>query len=503
MKFDIIEEDINNKEEYHCIVLGVFESYILSSFAEKIDRISKGYLNILYHTNKFEGKIGQSLLLSHIPHLQQYKHILLIGCGNEQELDEYYFQQIIEKTALILREIRDEKILFSLTQLHLIGKDIYWKISQSIHIIETSIYSFNFFKKDRVVYNNFLKKISFIVDKESNISSCQRAVKHGVALTSGIKVAKDIANMPPNICTPLYLSEKLIQLSQKYDNTTASLINHRMMKEMGMNAYWAVGQGAENPPIMSIIQYDGNTYTKTNPIVLIGKGVTFDSGGLSIKPSYRLDEMKFDMCGAAAVYGTIYAAIQLALPLKIIGVLACCENLIHSRSFRPGDILTTLSGKTVEVLNTDAEGRLILCDVLTYVERFNPDVVIDVATLTGACEIALGNYFTGLISNQILLSKELVTASKQANDPVWCLPLEKNACKKQLESNFADISNDGGRAGGTITAGYFLSLFANKYHWAHLDIAGTAWKKGSDKGATGRPIAMLLQFLMNRSHGPQ
>ncbi|EIR14267.1 cytosol aminopeptidase family, catalytic domain protein [Yersinia pestis PY-08] len=249
---------------------------------------------------------------------------------------------------------------------------------------------------------------------------------------------------------------------------------------------------------MSVIEYKGNPNKDAKPIVLVGKGLTFDSGGISIKPAEGMDEMKYDMCGAATVYGVMRVVAELQLPLNVVGVLAGCENMPGGRAYRPGDILTTMSGQTVEVLNTDAEGRLVLCDALTYVERFEPELVIDIATLTGACVVALGNHLTGLMSNHNPLAHELIGASEQAGDRAWRLPLGEEYYE-QLDSNFADMANIGGRAGGAITAGCFLSRFTRKYSWAHLDIAGTAWRSGKNKGATGRPVALLSQFLLNRA----
>ncbi len=268
------------------------------------------------------------------------------------------------------------------------------------------------------------------------------------------------------------------------------------MAELGMNSYLAVARGSDNEAMMAIIEYKGHPDAK--PIVLVGKGLTFDSGGISIKPAEGMDEMKYDMGGAASVLGTMHALAQLQLPINVIGVLAGCENMPGGNAYRPGDILTSMSGQTIEVLNTDAEGRLVLCDALTYVDRFDPETVIDVATLTGACIIALGHHTTGLLANHNPLAHELLNASEQAGDRAWRLPLF-DEYQEQLESPFADMANIGGRPAGTITAAAFLSRFTKKYNWAHLDIAGTAWKSGKEKGSTGRPVPLLTQFLLNRS----
>lgn len=303
--------------------------------------------------------------------------------------------------------------------------------------------------------------------------------------------------MPPNICNPAYLAEQAKLLVNANDKISIDVVDEAKMEELGMGSYLAVGRGSVNESMMTIINYQGAD-ADHKPIVLVGKGLTFDSGGISIKPGEAMDEMKYDMGGAAGVLGAMTALAELNLPINVIGVLAGCENMPDANAYRPGDILTTMSGQTVEVLNTDAEGRLVLCDALTYVERFEPELVIDVATLTGACVIALGAHATGLLSSHNPLAHELLNASEQSGDRAWRLPLW-DEYQDQLESPFADFTNLGGRPAGTITAACFLSRFTKKYHWAHLDIAGTAWRGGKNKGSTGRPVGMLTQFLLNRA----
>jgi leucyl aminopeptidase len=309
-------------------------------------------------------------------------------------------------------------------------------------------------------------------------------------------MCRDVANMPPNICNPQYLADQGKEL-ESFDNVSVEAIGEEQMAELGMNSYLAVGRGSENESVMTVIKYNGGKEGEA-PVVLVGKGLTFDSGGISIKPSEAMDEMKYDMGGAAGVLGTMRSLVELQLPINVIGVLAGCENMPGGKAYRPGDVLTTMSGKTVEVLNTDAEGRLVLCDALTYVERFEPELVVDVATLTGACVVALGKHASGLLSNHNPLAHELLNASEQSGDRAWRLPLW-DEYQDQLASPFADFSNLGGKAAGTITAACFLSRFTKKYNWAHLDIAGTSWESGANKGATGRPVPMLTQFLMNRA----
>jgi leucyl aminopeptidase len=345
-----------------------------------------------------------------------------------------------------------------------------------------------------------LRKLVFNVPTRRELSIGEQAISHGLSIAAGIEVCKNVANMPPNICNPAYLAEQATRLAEDYPEIDIEVLGEAEMQALGMNSYLAVSRGSANEAKMSIIHYKSPQAKNSHPIVLVGKGLTFDSGGISLKPGEGMDEMKYDMGGAAGVLGTMKALAELKLPLNVIGVLAGCENMPDANAYRPGDIVTTMNGLTVEVLNTDAEGRLVLCDALTYVERFEPEVVVDIATLTGACVIALGKHASGLMSPHNPLAHELLNASEQSGDRAWRLPLW-DEYQEQLESPFADLANIGGRPAGAITAGCFLSRFTKKYHWAHLDVAGTAWRSGKDKGSTGRPVPMLTQFLLNRADG--
>lgn len=486
------------KQRSACIVVGVFEPRRLSPIAEQLDKISDGYISALLRRGELEGKVGQSLLLHHVPNVLS-ERILLIGCGKERELDERQFKQIIQKTISTLNETGSMEAVCFLTELHVKGRNNYWKVRQAVETAKESLYVFDQLKSNKTEHRRPLRKLVFNVPTRRELTSGERAISHGLAIASGVKAAKDLSNMPPNICNAGYLASQARQLADISDSKlTTRVIGEEQMKELGMNAYLAVGQGSQNESLMSIMEYKGNPDPDCKPIVLVGKGLTFDSGGISIKPSEGMDEMKYDMCGAASVYGVMRFITELQLPINVIGVLAGCENMPGGRAYRPGDILTTMSGQTVEVLNTDAEGRLVLCDALTYVERFEPELVIDIATLTGACVIALGSHYTGLMSNHNPLAHELLNASEQAGDRAWRLPLADEYFD-QITPNFADLANTGGRPAGAITAGCFLSRFATKYNWAHLDIAGTAWRSGTAKGATGRPVSMLAQFLLNRA----
>jgi leucyl aminopeptidase len=324
----------------------------------------------------------------------------------------------------------------------------------------------------------------------------KEAVAQGVAMVEGMNLAKDLGNLPPNICTPTYLGKAAQGLSKKV-SLKVEVLGLKQIEALGMGSFLSVAKGSDTPPQFIVMRHQGGK-TGEAPIVLVGKGITFDTGGISLKPGEAMDEMKYDMCGAASVIGTMYAAALMKLKKNVIGVVPTCENMPSGSATRPGDIVKSMSGQTIEVLNTDAEGRLILCDALTYVERFKPKAVIDVATLTGACIIALGHVHSGLFSDDEDLVNALTKAGKASLDTVWRLPLDA-AYHEQLKSNFADVANIGGRPAGSVTAACFLSRFTEKYHWAHLDIAGTAWKSGAAKGSTGRPVPLLLNYLIEQS----
>lgn len=437
------------------------------------------------------------LLLHQVPGVLS-ERVLLVGCGKERELGERQYKEIIQKTISTLNETGSMEAVCFLTELHVKGRDTYWKVRQAVEATKDGLYTFNQFKSVKPETRRPLRKLVFNVPTRRELSLGEKAITHGLAIASGVKASKDLGNMPPNVANPAYLASQARRLADDYESVTTKIIGEQEMEKLGMTSYLAVGRGSKNESMMSIIEYKGNPDSDAKPIVLVGKGLTFDSGGISLKPGEGMDEMKYDMCGAASVFGTMKALAKLNLPINVIGVLAGCENMPGSNAYRPGDILTTMSGQTVEVLNTDAEGRLVLCDALTYVERFEPDCVVDVATLTGACVIALGHHISGVLSNHNPLAHELVNASEQSSDRAWRLPMA-DEYHEQLKSPFADMANIGGRPGGTITAGCFLSKFAKKYNWAHIDIAGTAWKSGAAKGSTGRPVSMLVQFLLNRS----
>ena len=368
------------------------------------------------------------------------------------------------------------------------------KVAALVEVVQDATYQVNAIKLKKAEPLT-LGKIAIYVGN-TDVKQAESGLKQGLAIAAGVSLAKDLGNLPPNICTPIYLGEQAKKLAKAY-GFKVEVLEEAEIRKLGMGSFLGVAQGSIEPPRLIILQHNKGKKGQ-KPVALVGKGITFDTGGISLKPGADMDEMKYDMCGAASVLGTFKAIGELDLAINAVGIIPTCENMPSGNAIKPGDILTSMSGQTIEVLNTDAEGRLILCDALTYAERFEPSAVVDIATLTGACVIALGYHPSGLFSNQDALAHELLAAGESAHDRAWHMPLW-DEFQSQLDSNFADMANIGGRAGGSITAACFLSRYTKKYHWAHLDIAGTAWKSGKEKGGTGRPVPLLTTFLIHRA----
>jgi len=483
------------KQRTACVVVGIFEPRRLSQSAEQLDKASDGYLSNLIRRGDIEGKLGQSLLLYNVPGTL-CDRVLLVGCGRERELNPQKYNTIITTATQALNEGGTMEAVFYLTDINIKGQDSEWKVSQLVLAVEDVLYRFDALKSEKDEFRRPLRKIIVSIPSRRELTECEDAVKSAQAIANGMTTAKDLGNLPGNICTPTYLADQAITLAQQHEMLTTSVLEESEMQELGMGALLSVSLGSREPAKLIVMEYKGGKEDE-KPVVFVGKGLTFDAGGISIKPSAAMDEMKYDMCGGASVIGMIQACAELQLPLNVIGVVPSSENLPDGAANKPGDVVTSMSGQTIEILNTDAEGRLILCDALTYSERFDPAVVIDIATLTGACIVALGHHAQAILGNHSPLTHELLNAGKQINDKGWELPLWDDY-QSQLDSNFADMANIGGRDAGTITAACFLSRYTKKFKWAHLDIAGTAWKSGKEKGSTGRPVPMLMQFLLNR-----
>lgn len=487
------------KQRSDCVIVGVFENRKLTSAANAIDVAANGFLKTILRRGDLEGKIGSSLLLHNVPGTA-CERVLLVGLGREREFDARAFRQAVQASVKALSKVAAADTASFLADIPLARHDIAWKVSQLVEVASAAAYRFDQMKgkasQVRAESKLGIRKMQIHVAVRSELEAAEAALKQGLALAAGMSLARDLGNLPPNICTPTYLAEQAKAMAKRFD-LKVQVLERAEMEKLGMGSLLGVAQGSRQPPKLIVLEHKrGRKGDK--PVVLVGKGITFDTGGISLKPGSEMDEMKYDMCGAASVLGTFRAIAEMDLPLNVVGVIPTCENMPDGNAIRPGDVLTSMSGQTIEVLNTDAEGRLILCDALTYSEKFEPATVVDIATLTGACVIALGHHASGLFSNRDSLAKELLTAGEQAQDRAWHMPLWEDY-QNQLDSNFADMANIGGRAGGSITAACFLSRFTKKYDWAHLDIAGTAWKSGKEKGSTGRPVPLLTQFLLQRS----
>lgn len=484
------------KQKTGCLIVGVFESRKLSAQAQQIDDISDGYINAIVKRGDMEGKFGQTLLLHNVPGTS-CDRVLLVGCGKEREFDAPKYKKICSKVIKLLNETGATDAISSLPSLNVKGQDLYAKVRLAVEAANDSLYLFDQLKSEKPETRRPLRKMTLFIESRADLPESEKAINHARSITAGQALTRDLANLPGNICNPTYLANTAEQLGKDYSTITTNIIDEAELKEMGAGAFVSVSQGSDEPGKLICMEYNGGN-KGDKPVVFVGKGITFDTGGISLKPGAGMDEMKFDMGGAASVFGVMKAVAEMNLPINVVGVVAAAENMPSGNASRPGDVVTSLSGQTIEILNTDAEGRLVLCDALTYIEKYDPEIVIDIATLTGAVIIALGHEASGVMSNNNALANEIETASDAANDRVWRLPIW-DEYHQQLKSNVADFTNLGGRPAGSITAGCFLSKFTKKYRWAHIDIAGTAWKSGAEKGATGRPVPLLSQILLNRS----
>lgn len=479
-----------------CIIAAVFQGNRLSHGAQRLDQASAGRLTEVLKAGDLQGKVGETLILHRLAGTNAAR-ILLVGCGKGDEpLSGAEFHRVLLEAAAALTRTGAKDAVIYLADLEVKGLDLPSKIKRIATVFAAGIYRFDRLKTTAEAAVPKLRKL-IVASEGDDIGRQKHVLVQAQAIAQGMALAKDLANLPGNICTPNYLAEQAKALGKQHPALKTKILNSSDMEKLGMGALLSVARGSGQPPKFITLDYQPSKPGK-KPIVLVGKGITFDSGGISIKPAAQMDEMKFDMSGAASVLGTLAAVATLKLPVPVVGIVPACENMPDGDANKPGDIVTSFSGQTIEVLNTDAEGRLILCDALTYAERYHPQAVIDVATLTGACVVALGKHASGLLSNDEDLASEILAAGERSGDRAWRLPLWEDY-QEQLESNFADVANVGsGREAGAITAACFLSRFTKKFRWAHLDIAGTAWDSGKNKGATGRPVPLLVEFLLGR-----
>jgi len=478
-----------------CVIAGIYENGRLGEAAADIDAATKGSLGRLVRQHDVSGKTGATRMLNDVPGVRA-RRVLVVGLGEHGKYDVAAYRQAMSAAALA---IKDTKIRDAVSYLGLEaadGGDAYYLARYAIETIGGALYGYAHTKSGRRPPTPALRRVGLAVASRGDAARALRGAEHAAAIVSGMTLARDLGNLPANVCTPAYLAREARKVGQQYKSVTTRILNEPEIRKLGMGAFLSVTSGTTLPARLIVMQYKGAGREK--PIVLIGKGITFDAGGISLKPGPGMDEMKFDMCGAAAVMGTLAAVARLKLRVNLTVIIPSCENLPGGSATRPGDIVTSMSGQTIEILNTDAEGRLLLCDAITYSRRFKPEVVIDVATLTGACVIALGRHLTAVMSGSDALAREITEAGVAADDRGWHMPMADDYAQ-QLKSNFADFANVGSREGGAITAACFLGKFADGLDWAHLDIAGTAWRSGTAKGSTGRPVPMLTEFVLRRA----
>jgi len=477
-----------------CAIVGVYKNGALSEAAREIDAVAGGLVKRLARRGDFSGRPGETLMVPD-PAGLACRRLLLVGLGERGGLTLKAWRKAHVDATRALLGLGAKQAFSFLTTENVADADVYTLARHAAESICETTYRFDEMKSKVEQPPAKLGRVALWVPDRSALAEATRGFDHGSAIAHGQSMARTLGNLPSNVCNPTYLAEHARKMAGGKMKVT--VLDQARMKKLGMGSLLSVSAGSRQPPKLIILEWKGGPSGQA-PVALVGKGVTFDTGGVCLKPPPAMDEMKFDMCGAAGVIGTMATVAKLDLALNVVALVPAVENMPDGQATRPGDIVTSLSGQTVEILNTDAEGRLILCDALTYARRYEPATVIDVATLTGACVIALGHHVSGLMSSDDNLAHELLRAGIEAEDRAWHLPIGEE-WNEELKSNFADFANVAGREGGAITAACFLSRFTKGLSWAHIDIAGTAWKAGKEKGATGRPVPLLTQFLLGRA----
>ena len=476
-----------------CLVVAVYEHGHLSPSAQQIDKASKGTIKAVIKADDFAAKAGDTCLLRN-PAGCQAERVLLLGFGKQGECAPGDFRKALQKATTAVKGTGTKQVHCFVDEVVVTERDSTWKAQQATLLFAQSLYQFDTLKSKKKPAAK-LHHLHYCLDSGKVASALKKPVRQAAAIAEGMALTQDLGNLPANVCTPTYLAKQAKSLASGDAKFHTKVLGEKQMAELGMHSLLSVTAGTKQPAQLIVMEYNGAAKNQ-RPVVLVGKGITFDTGGISLKPGAAMDEMKFDMCGAASVLGTMKAIKTLAPKINVVGIVAAAENMPSGKATKPGDIVTSMAGLTIEILNTDAEGRLVLCDALTYAERFKPKAVVDIATLTGACVVALGEHASGLYSNDDKLAQDLLDSGTFMHDRAWRMPLWDDY-RQQLESNFADLANIGGPKAGSVTAACFLSHFTEKYSWAHLDIAGTAWLSNTNKGATGRPVPLLVNYLLS------
>lgn len=489
LKFSLSETPAESTET-PCLVVGMYSDGSMGGSAAQIDTAGSGVLKRLFESGDISAKLGVSSIFVGLAGIKA-KRLLVAGLGEQAKFDAAAFNRAALEAGRALKALPIESATSCLVEIEVPGRDNHWKLRTAALAADLQAYRYTAtFKPKEKSKTAQIESLAFAGKVD------ERALAEASAIAKGVRFARELGNLPPNICNPAYIAEQSRAFADSHAGVECEILDREDMEKLGMGSLLGVARGSANPPKLVVLKWKGGA-EGAKPQVLVGKGITFDTGGISLKPGAGMEEMKFDMCGAAGMLGTFVSAVELALPINLICIVAAVENMPDGNAYRPSDVLTSMSGQTIEVLNTDAEGRLILCDALTYAQRFDPEVIIDAATLTGACVVALGKHASGLMTQDEELAAQLLDAGNHTLDRAWRLPLWDDY-QSALDSAFADVANLGGKYGGAITAGCFLSRFTTGYRWAHLDIAGTAWNEGRKGLATGRPVPLLVQYLIDR-----
>ncbi len=478
-----------------CLVVAVYDKRQLSPSAKLLDENTNQLISKILKQGDFDGKLGKTYLISNVPGITATR-ILLVGAGKQKELDQTRYSKLVPAALEAIKSTASKSCLLCLLELDVKDLGVEMKTRIAAQALTVTDYRYTETLSAKKNNKSHVTSVVLALENARSAKQAESGLKIGKAIGNGMNTARQLGNLPGNICTPGYLAKQAQALAKSNRKLKVTILDQKDIKQLKMGAFLAVAQGTREAPKLIVMEYKGGA-AKDKPVALVGKGITFDSGGISLKPGAAMDEMKFDMCGAAGVIGTMQAVAEMNLASNVVAVVPSCENLPDGQAVKPGDVVTSMSGQTIEILNTDAEGRLVLCDALTYVAKFEPKVIIDTATLTGACVVALGSPCSGLLGNNETLIQNLLDAGVKSGDRTWQLPLWPEY-DEQLKSNFADMANIGGREAGTITAACFLARYTKKHKWAHIDIAGVAWDSGAKKGATGRPVPLLTQYILDR-----
>ncbi|MGH8174945.1 MAG: leucyl aminopeptidase [Steroidobacter sp.] len=483
------------RQRTDCAIVGVYDKGVLSSAAEDLDRRIGGRIARLVKRGDLRGKAGDAVLLADLTGAP-CDRVIVLGLGARASFKRKQYRKALASAVSMLNRTGARNAVSFLSLETIPDANAHSLARTSVEVVANSQYRIPHHKTNDKRPKSTLTRFGVAAASRSDRTAMERGITQAEGIVAGMALMRDLANQPASVCTPSYLAKAARTLAKDHRSIRVRTLNEAECRRLGMGSFLSVTEGTEEPAYLIVLEYYG-TQRSTPPTALIGKAVTFDTGGISLKPPPAMDEMKFDMSGGASVLGVFKAVAELALPINLVGVVPACENMPSGRATKPGDIVTSMSGQTIEVLNTDAEGRLILCDAITYARRFKPDVMIDIATLTGACVVALGNHLTGLFSNNDELAAALLDAGRRAEDRAWHMPIG-DEYGDMLKSNFADFANVAGREGGAITAACFLAKFTDGLNWAHLDVAGTAYQGGSNKGSTGRPVPLLVDYLINK-----